>query len=134
MKSPTRSLLAAGIGLAISTSAFAQPFHITVNPTPITDALSHTVRMSVPNASWLPGSNGKAVADGRLVIVLQNRRTGKKTDFIKTFYMRKDGPTSAFGTFVPNWNTSVFKATSAKMQITIRSNGVNRTISVAVRS
>ncbi len=124
-------LVTAAVGLTLSASSRAQ-FDMTVNPLPIRDGQSHTVRIATPSASWLPGSNGKIVANGRLAVTLERRSNRKRHDYIKTFSLAKNGPTTAFRAVVPNWNSTDYKAIRARVQVTVKSNGSTRVVEVPV--
>lgn len=112
-------------------AAHAQ-FDWSINPLPIENGFTTVVNIAVPNAAWLPGRNGAHVADGRFIIQFKDRRNNR---FSRTFafQLRKTGTRSALGTCVVGWPSYYKSVPGSRIQVVIRSNGVNRITEIPVR-
>ena len=131
MKNLVKALFATTIVTA-AVAAHAQ-FHITVNPHPVQNRLRTVVNIAVPNASWLPGRNNTIVADGRAIIEVRHTRSGRTDQVTRNFRLKKTGDRTAMGNFTASWSNVWESRPGSVIQVVIRSNGVPRTIEIAVR-
>ncbi len=131
MKNIVKALFGASL-FSVAVAAHAQ-FDVSINPYPIENRLITVVNVSVPNASWFQGNNNSVVADGRLVIQMRHKRTGRTSQLVRNFLIRKNGSRSGVGTFTASWSNDYESRPGSTLQIVIRRNGVQRVIPVAVR-
>lgn len=127
----SRAALAATV-LTAAVAAQAQ-FDISVNPHPVENRLRTVVNIAVPDAAWLPGRTNATVANGRAVIQMRHKRTGRTSQMVRSFSIKKTGNRTAMGNFTASWSDTYESRPGSVIQVVIRSNGRQRIIPIAVR-